>query len=373
MTQRDYYEVLGLQKGAGEDDIKKAYRKLAMQYHPDVTKEDRKQAEEKFKEVSEAYEVLVDEKKRKLYDQYGHAGVNSQFQDGSFNWNDFSHYSDIRDIFGNAGGAGSIFDIFFGGQQASGGRDLRMDIELGLEDAFRGAKRRITVPKYDKCPKCSGTGAKEGKVVKCPECGGAGQVRRVQARGMSQFVSIGPCPRCRGSGRAPGTVCPDCHGVGRTQRTGHIDLDIPRGVETGSRLRITGAGELGGPGEPPGDLYVVLHVKPSEQFKREGPDLFMDTAVTFAQTALGADLEIPTMDGNARVTLPSGSQPDTVFRLRGSGMPILNSNGRGDMYVRIKIRVPEKLNQEQKDLLKRFAELEAEGSKPFFDKFRKKK
>lgn len=373
MTKRDYYEVLGVSKTAGEDDIKKAYRKLAMQYHPDVTKEDHKVAEEKFKEVSEAYEVLVDEKKRKLYDQYGHAGVNSQFQDGNFNWNDFTHASDLGDIFGNAGGFGNIFDMLFGRQQrASGGRDMRTDLQITLEDAFRGVKRRITVPKFDKCVKCNGTGAKDGKVVNCPDCGGTGQVRIAQSRGFSQFVSVMPCRRCRGTGRSSANNCSECEGRGKVQHTSHIDVDIPAGAEPGTRLRIAGAGEAGGPGEPNGDLYVVIDVKPNEMWRREGADLFMDLQVTFAQAALGADIEIPTLDGKAKVTLPASTQSDTVFRLRGSGMPVLNYSGRGDQYVKVKIKVPEKLNQEQKDLLKRFADLEAQD-KSFMGKFKKKK
>jgi molecular chaperone DnaJ len=373
MTQRDYYEVLGLAKDASVEDIKKSYRKLAMQYHPDVTKEDSKVAEERFKEMSEAYEVLVDDKKRKLYDQYGHAGVNSQFQDGSFNWKDFSHAGDVGDIFGgDGGGFGNIFDMFFGGrQQRSGGRDARMDLEISLEDAYKGVKRRITVPKFDNCPKCRGSGSKDGKISQCPECKGTGQVRVVQTRGFSQFVQVGPCRRCRGTGRSSANTCPECEGRGKTQRSAQIDIDIPAGVETGSRLRVQGAGEAGQPGEPNGDLYVVLHVKPHEVYKREGSNLFMDFAVTYAQAALGADIEIPTLDRKAKVVLPAGTQSDTVFRLKGSGMPILQTSSRGDQYVRVKIRVPEKLNQEQKELLKRFAELEAED-KSFLGKFKKK-
>ncbi len=354
MTQRDYYEVLGVAREASVEDIKKAYRKLAMQYHPDVTKEDPKVAEAKFKEVSEAYEVLADEKKRKLYDQYGHTGVNSQFQDGSFNWNDFSHYSDIRDIFGDsgAGGFGNFFDMLFGRGQKTSGRDLRMDIEISLEDSFHGTKRKITVPKFDICPRCNGTGSRDGKVVKCPDCGGVGQVRRVQTRGYSQFVTVGPCPRCRGTGRAPGNVCPECDSRGKTQRTAHIDLEIPAGVETGSRLRIQGAGEAGMGNEPNGDLYVVLKVKENDLFKREGPDLLIESPISFAQAALGAEVEIPTMDGKAMMNIPPSTQSDTVFRLKGSGMPIINSSSRGDQYVRVKVRVPEKLTQEQKDASK---------------------
>lgn len=373
MTQRDYYEILGTPKGSSPDEIKKAYRKLAMQYHPDVTKEDPKVAEEKFKEISEAYEVLVDDKKRQLYDQYGHAGVNSQFQDGSFTWSDFSHMGDLHDIFGDMGGFGNIFDMLFGRQQRrSGGRDARMDLEITLEEAFKGVKRRITVPKFDNCPKCNGTGAKDGKVVPCQDCNGSGQVRVVQRRGYSQFVQVGPCRRCRGTGRASTSTCPECDGRGKVQRTSHIDVDIPPGVETGSRLRIPGAGEAGGPGETNGDLFVVLHVKQHPLYAREGPDLVMDFDVSFAQAALGAEVEIPTLDKKAKMTIPPGTQPETVFRLRGSGMPSLHNGPRGDQYVRVKVRVPDKLTPEQKDLLKRFAEIEGED-RSMLGKFKKKR
>ncbi len=373
MTQRDYYEVLGIPKGSSEDEIKKAYRKLAMQYHPDVTKEDRKVAEEKFKEISEAYEVLADDKKRQLYDQYGHAGVSSQFQEGSFNWSDFSHMGDLRDIFGDGGGFGSIFDMLFGRQtQRSGGRDARMDLEISLDDAFKGVKKRITVPKYDNCPKCQGTGAKDGKVVSCPDCNGTGQVRVVQNRGFSQFMQVGPCRRCRGTGRAATNNCPECDGRGKVQRTSHIDVDIPAGVETGSRLRIPGAGEAGGPGQPSGDLYVVLHVRPHPLYVREGAELMMEQNITFAQAALGAEIEIPTLDKKARVTIPPGTQPETVFRLRGSGMPMLHDSARGDLFVRVKVKVPDKLTTEQKEILKRFAEIEGED-KSVLGKFKKKR
>ncbi len=374
MTQRDYYEVLGIPKGASVEEIKKSYRKLAMQYHPDVTKEDTKVAEEKFKEISEAYEVLADEKKRQLYDQYGHAGVNSQFQDGSFNWSDFSHMGDLRDIFGDGGGFGSIFDMLFGRQSAhrSGGRDARMDVEISLEDAFKGVKKRITVPKFDNCTKCQGTGAKDGKVVSCPDCKGSGQVRVVQSRGFSQFVQVGPCRRCRGTGRSTANNCPECDGRGKVQRSSHIDIDIPAGVETGSRLRIPGAGEAGGPGEPSGDLYVILHIRPHSLYAREGADLIMEQPITFSQAALGAEIEIPTLDKKARVSIPPGTQPDTVFRLRGSGMPILQNSNRGDLYVRVKVRVPDKLTNEQKEILKRFAEIEGED-KSVLGKFKKRR
>ncbi|NLI73298.1 MAG: molecular chaperone DnaJ [Euryarchaeota archaeon] len=368
MEKRDYYDVLGVQRGATADEIKKAYRKLARQYHPDVTKEEPKVAEEKFKEVSEAYEVLADDKKRRMYDQYGHAGVSSQFQNGNFNWSDFSHYGDIRDIFGDLGGFGSIFDMFFGGgqqtQQRTGGRDMRMDVEITLEEAFNGLKKRITVPKFEHCDACKGTGAKDGKVITCTECGGSGQTRRTQSRGFAQFVSVGPCPSCHGAGRAPGSSCSECDGRGVNQHTSQIDLEIPRGVDNGSRLRISGAGEIGSPGHSPGDLYVVIHVKNHPKYHRDGADLLMEVDMNYPTAALGGTVEVTSLDGTAEVKVPPGTQPDAVFRLKGRGMPI-RGDLRGDLYVRMKLKVPDKLNSEQKNLLKRLAETEQQGSGTF--------
>jgi molecular chaperone DnaJ len=372
MEKRDYYDILGVARDASPEDIKRAYRKLALQYHPDVTKEDPKQAEEKFKEVSEAYEVLADEKKKRLYDQYGHAGVSDQFGTGGFNWQDFSHFSDISDIFRGAGpfGFGSIFDMFFRGQ-SRGGRDMRFDVEISLDEAYKGATRRITVPSIEKCAKCKGTGSKDGKARPCTNCGGSGQTSNVRRQGFSQFVSISPCPKCRGTGKIIEHFCPECGGSGTTQKASHIDVTIPRGVDTGSRLRVPGAGEPGPRGEPPGDLYVVVHVKEHKTFKRQGNDLLIDWPISFPQAALGAEIEIPTMEGNARVGVPPGTQGGTVFRLRGSGMPIPGSRGKGDQYVRVNIKVPERLTQEQKDLLTRLAELE--DGKGLFGKFKKKR
>lgn len=374
-SKRDYYEVLGVTKTATPDEIKKAYRKLARQYHPDVTQEDPKVAEEKFKEVSEAYEVLADEKKRQLYDQYGHAGVDSQFQNGNFTWNDFSHYGDIRDIFGDFG---SIFDAIFGGggsssrrQQSQAGRDMRMDIEISLEEAYSGVKRKISVPKFEVCASCNGTGSKGGKQVNCPDCKGTGQARVVQNSGFGQFVSVVPCRKCRGTGRAPGSECEECDGNGRTQHTAHIEIEIAPGADTGTKLRVPGAGEMGRSGARNGDLYVMVHVRDDPEWGRNGADLYKDVTISFVEAALGSEIEIPTLGGGkVSMNVPAGTQPDQTFRLRGSGMPIMNYNCKGDLYVRVKLKVPQKLSAEQKDLLLKFAELE--GDKSSFLKFPKK-
>ncbi|MFP4169827.1 MAG: molecular chaperone DnaJ [Methanomassiliicoccales archaeon] len=386
MAEKDYYEILGVGRDASKADIKKAYRKLARQYHPDVTSEDRKTAEKKFKEISEAYEVLADDEKRKLYDNYGHAGVNGQFSQGGFDWSDFSHYQDIRDIFSDMGmgfgGFGdSIFDMFFGGMGGGSrsnrpqkGESLRYDIEITLEEAAQGASKEITIPVIRECPECGGTGAKGSRMATCPNCGGRGQMSTSQQRGHSQFVSIQICPQCRGVGEVPEAKCPHCGGRGEVKESSTVRIDIPAGVETGNRLRVPGKGNPGRNGGPPGDLFVVIHVKEHEMFDREGENLLLDWAVPFTEAALGAEVKVPTLEGKAKLTIPAGTQGDTVFRLRGSGMPRPGGRGKGDLFVRIKIKVPDKLSEEQRELLQRLAEIEdanPEPSKSFLDRFRR--
>lgn len=371
----DYYEVLGLPKDATADDIKKAYRNLARKYHPDVTKEDKGHAEEKFKEMSEAYEVLVDEQKRKLYDQYGHAGISGQFSGGGFQWSDFTHQGDLRDIFGDAGNfgfGGSLFDMLFGAGGRQGprqGQSLRYDIELSLEEAAAGGTREVSIPRSTTCEACKGNGAKDGKVAFCPTCGGKGQIQKVHQRGYSQYVSIIPCQRCGGSGKLAEARCPKCGGRGQLGKTSKIDIDIPKGIDDGMRLRFAGAGDGSPNGGPPGDLFVVVHVKKHEMFQRQGADLYLNVGVNFVDAALGAEMEVPTIDGKAKLTIPPGTQSDELFKMKGEGMPRLEGRGRGDQYVRIKVRVPKRLNSEQKTLLKRFAELDA-GRKGLFEKRR---
>ncbi len=357
--KRDYYEVLGVDRQAGEDEIKKAYRQLARQYHPDVTKEDPKVAEERFKEISEAYEVLMDKQKRDLYDQYGHAGVNSQFQGGGFNWNDFTHQGDIRDIFGDMGfGGGNIFGMFFGGGGRSRGprqgQSLRYDLEITLEEAFEGVKKDLTLPLTVKCDACGGTGSKSRKEEVCAQCGGKGQVQRVERRGYSQFISVGACPKCGGSGKDIKDPCPECDG-GWTRKRQKISLDIPKGVDSGMRLRVAGAGEPSPDGGPPGDLFVVVALKDHRVFQRDGPDLYLTHEIGFPEAALGASLEIPTLEGKkAEMSVPAGTQPGEVQRLKGLGMPRMDGHGRGDLYVRLKLVVPKRLTAEQKELLRKF-------------------
>jgi molecular chaperone DnaJ len=367
--KRDYYEVLGVPKDASEDDIKKAYRQLARQYHPDVTKEDAKVAEEKFKEMSEAYEVLVDKDKRKLYDQYGHAGVSSQFQGGDFTWNDFTHRGDISDLFGSGGfGFNDFFEAVFGGPRGPRmGNSLRYDIDISLEDAANGLAREITIPQTLPCDACAGTGSKSKKSSRCETCNGKGQVQKVERRGMGQYVSIVICPKCGGKGRAPADPCRQCDATGMVRKPTKVQINIPKGVDTGMQLRVAGAGEPSPNGGPPGDLFIVVHVREHEIFKRDGPNIHIDLPINFADAALGAEEEVPTLWGTAKMSIPPGTQCDTVFKLKGSGIDNINGRGRGDQFVRVKIKVPKKLTGEQKELLRKFSEMEG-PKKGFFDK-----
>jgi len=374
--KRDYYEVLGVPKNATLDQIKQAYRALARKYHPDVTKEDKGHAEERFKEISEAYEVLVDEEKRKLYDQYGHAGLTGQFSNGGFQWSDFTHATDLRDIFGDMGSfgfGGSIFDTLFGfggrGQQGPHqGQSLRYDIEITLEEAAKGGGREVTIPRSVTCEACHGTGAKDGKVQTCATCGGKGQVQHVQQRGYSRFVTVAQCPKCHGAGRTYEQRCPKCDGRGVQVKSSKISIDIPPGIDSGMRLRFAGAGDASPDGGPSGDLFVVVHVREHEVFKRDGADLWLEMPIEYWEAALGAEVEVPTLSGKAMLTIPSATQDGSVFRMKGKGLPQIESRGMGDQFVRIKIKVPRKLTSEQKALLKKLSE--QEPKKGLLDRFK---
>lgn len=377
--KRDYYEVLGVPKTASEEEIKKAYRQLARQYHPDVTKEDAKVAEERFKEVSEAYEVLIDGEKRKLYDKYGHAGVSQQFQDGNFTWNDFSHAQDLNDIFGDVNGfgfGGDLFDMLFGGGGRSRGprqgQSLRYDIEIELEEAAEGLEKEITVPLSTKCEDCDGTGSVSKKVIRCETCGGRGQVQQVHRRGMTQMMNIVTCPTCHGNGKIIKDPCPKCEGRGFVRKPRTIQITIPKGVDSGMTFRVRGAGEVSPNGGPPGDLLVVVHVREHEIFKRDGANLFIELPISFAEAALGGQVEVPTLTGKAELTIPSGTQSDTVFKLKGQGMDVIGTRGKGDEYVQVKIAVPKKMSNEQKELLRKFSGLGEEPRKGLFGRFRGK-
>ncbi len=361
-TKRDYYEVLGIGKTASADEIKKAYRKLAMKYHPDRNP-DNKEAAEKFKEVCEAYEVLSDTDKRHRYDQYGHAGMKSAFGPGGFDFGrDFSHMQDIdlQDILGSffGGGFGDIFGGGGGGQRrsrnpnaAQRGDDLRFDLEIDFEEALFGSEREVDLSVNDACEVCRGTGAASGSTREtCRQCGGHGVV--IVGGGFIQMRQ--PCPVCHGEGTIIRSPCKKCGGTGRVKTPRHIALRIPKGVETGSRLRLTGKGESGLRGGPAGDLYVVLHVREHELFQRQDEDLACTVYISPVTAALGGEIEIPTPDGHARIKLPAGTPNGKVFRLRDKGMPSLNG-GTGDLHVRVEIEVPAHLSSKQKKALEEFA------------------
>ena len=360
-TKRDYYEVLGVSKTATPDEVKKAYRKLAMQYHPDRNP-DNKEAAEKFKEICEAYEVLSDTDKRQRYDQYGHAGMKSAFGPGGFDFGrDFSHMQDLdlQDILGSFFG-GNLGDIFGGGggqrrsrnpNAAQRGDDLRFDLEIDFEEALFGSEREVDLNVNDACEACQGSGAASGSTREtCRQCGGHGVV--VVGGGFIQMRQT--CPVCHGEGTLIRNPCKKCGGTGRVKAPRHIALRIPKGVETGSRLRLTGKGESGLRGGPAGDLYVVLHVREHDVFQRQDDDLACTVFVSPVTAALGGEIEIPTPDGHARIKLPAGTPNGKVFRLRDKGMPSLNG-GCGDLHVRVELEVPSHLTSKQKRALEEFA------------------
>jgi len=378
MAKRDYYEVLGVPRDADEESIKKAYRKLALKYHPDRNPGD-KSAEEKFKELGEAYEVLSDPQKRAAYDTYGHAAFDPRARAGAGpTWTGEFHdpFEIFREVFG--AGAGSFFDTFFGGggrgdpNAPERGDDLRYDLELSFEEAVRGCEKTITVTKPERCDACHGSGAEPGSRTRsCPTCGGRGQV--INARGIFSIAQT--CPHCQGAGRILEKPCRGCRGTGRRERASPIKLRIPAGVETGSRLRSAGNGEAGLRGGPPGDLYVVLHVRPHEIFQRDGDDLLCEVPISFVQAALGADIEVPTLNGTATIKVPPGTQPGTMFRLKGKGVRNVHGYGYGDLHVRIHVEVPTHLTAAQRAKLEEFAALcsgrETPRVQSFFEKARK--
>jgi molecular chaperone DnaJ len=371
MAKRDYYEILGVERNAGPEEVKKAYRKLAVKYHPDKNPGD-KAAEEKFKELGEAYEALSDPQKRAAYDQYGHAAFDSRSrgfgQAGGFH----DPFEIFREVFG--GGTTSIFEDLFGGPrqdptQPQRGDDLRYDMEVFFEEAAHGCEKEITVTKRDRCDVCNGSGAETGSRTKtCPTCGGRGQI--ITSRGIFSIAQT--CPHCQGAGRVVEKPCKICHGAGRRQHTSKIKLRIPAGVDTGSRLRSAGNGEAGLRGGPAGDLYVVIHVRPHEIFQRDGDDLLCEVPVNLVQAALGADIEVPTLNGNATIKVPPGTQPGTMFRLKGKGVKNIQGYGHGDLHVRINVEVPTHLTAAQKAKLQEFANLcngnESPMSQSFFER-----
>src|SRR5471030_2056256 len=378
MAKRDYYEILEVTREETADGIKKSYRRLAVKYHPDKNPGDR-HAEEKFKELGEAYEALSDAQKRAAYDQFGHAAFDPRQRarggSGFGGGGGFHDPFDIfREVFGGSGG-GIFENLFGGGQDPSGsqrGDDFRYDLEISLEEAALGCEREISVTKLDKCETCDGSGAEAGSKLKtCTTCGGRGQV--LMSRGIFSIAQT--CPHCKGAGRILEKPCKTCHGNGKKERTSKIKLRIPPGVDAGSRLRSTGNGEAGFRGGPPGDLYVMLHVKAHEIFQRDGDDLLCEVPVSFIQAALGAEIEVPTLEGKATIKIPAGTQPATTFRVKERGVKNLQGYGHGDLHVRVQVEVPTRLSHEQKAKLQEFAALcdgqEAPLAQGFFEKAKK--
>ncbi len=360
--KKDYYEVLGVPKDSSEKDIKGAYRKLAMKYHPDRSEEP--DAEEKFKELSEAYAVLSDPEKRQKYDQFGHAGINSQYsQEDLFRGVNFE---DLLRGFGFGGGGArgggeSIFDMFFGGggrgRGPARGRDLRYDVSLTLEQAATGLESTIDVPRTENCSTCRGSGAKPGTAPSvCGNCHGSGQITRAQNTPFGQMVTSSACPKCGGRGQIIVNPCGDCGGTGRTRRTRKINIKIPAGVEDGQHLKLRGQGDAGDQGTENGDLYVVINVMPHPKFQRVDSDLLLETYISFTQAALGAEVEVSTLTGRAKMKVPAGTQTGTIFRLRGKGMPRLQGMGSGDLHVKVNIKTPSALTERQRELLEALAQ-----------------
>lgn len=373
--KRDYYEVLGVSRGASEDEIKRAYKKMARKYHPDLNPGD-KAAEESFKEVNEAYEVLSDANKKARYDQYGHAGVDPNFGAGGGGFDGGFDFGDLGDIFGSFFGGG-----FGGGRRTNPnapqrGESIRLSLTISFEEAAFGCEKAVTVERMEQCGTCHGNGCEPGTTPEvCPECHGTGQVQRRQQTPMGVFATTAPCPKCSGRGKIIHQPCKDCHGTGAVRKRKTIQASIPAGIDNGQTISIRGQGHAGKNGGPAGDLLITITVRPHELFRREGTSVLCEAPITFAQAVLGAELEIPTIDGKVKYDLPEGTQSGTTFRLKGKGIPSINGRGRGDQYVTVYIETPRNLNREQKEALKKFAESVGDNNyeerKKFFRKFKK--
>jgi molecular chaperone DnaJ len=344
-TKRDYYEVLGIGRQAGQDEIRSSYRRLAKQFHPDVNKDGG--AEDKFKEVSEAYAVLSDDQKRAAYDRYGHAGVSGA------NAPDFSGF-----------GVEDIFESIFGGfgartnsrRSPRRGADLRFDLTISFEESMAGVEKEVQVTRHETCPTCKGSGAEPGTTpVRCATCNGSGEVRQVRQTFLGSMVNVTTCPTCQGKGETIATPCHTCHGRTQVRQTRHLTVNIPPGVDSGTQIRLSGEGEPGINGGPNGNLYVAITVTAHKHFRRQGEDIILEVAINLAQAALGTDISVPTINGQEKIKIPAGTQPGTTFHLRGKGVPRLQRSGRGDMYVLVTVATPTNLSNEQKKLLKDLA------------------
>ena len=373
--KRDYYEVLGVSKGASEDEIKRAYKKLARKYHPDMNPGD-KEAEEKFKEVNEANEVLSDPDKKARYDQFGFAGVDPNYGAGGGYGAGGFDFGDLGDIFGSFFGGG-----FGGGGQRrrngpQRGESIRMSVSVDFTEAAFGCEKEVTVERSEQCPTCKGNGCAPGTTPEvCPDCHGSGAVMQSQRTPFGVMQTQAVCGKCRGTGKIIHQPCSDCHGSGRARKRKTVKVNIPAGIDNGQTISLRGQGHAGKNGGPNGDLLITVMVKPHDIFRREGTSVFCEAPITFTQAVLGAEMEIPTIDGKVKYTIPEGTQTGTVFRLRGKGIPVLNGHGRGDQYVTVTIETPRGLNREQKEALKKFSETLGEGNyekqRSFFKKFKK--
>ena len=372
----DYYKTLGVDKNASQKEIKKAYKKLAKQYHPDLNKDEG--SEDKFKEINEAYKVLGDEKKRSQYDQFGHDNYTQGQKTGGFNnQGGFSGFDQTSGF----GGFEDIFSEFFGGagggfgggrRQQQRGRDLQATVQITLKEAYTGVEREVELDKHDICGSCEGTGAKNKKTTTCSTCNGRGQVVGQQRTPLGVFQTRRVCPQCGGVGEMPDEKCSECRGEGRVRKRKKITVEIPKGVDTGQRIRVAGEGEAAGRGIPPGDLYLVVSVKEHELFTREGSTLRCEIPIGFTQAVFGADVKIPTLDKSATLEIPAGTDSHTVFRLKGYGMPTVRGR-KGDLLVKVKVQVPNKLSKQEKSLLEEYAQLRGEETEPqkgFFSRLR---
>ena len=373
MPKRDYYEILGLNKNATTEEIKKAYRKLALKYHPDRNSSD-SNAEKKFKEINEAYQVLGDPEKKARYDQFGSAEGFGGFDFRDFQGRGFSDFGDFSDI----------FDSFFGTRtrrredrvRPQRGANLRYNLEINFEDSAFGRETRIEVPHWETCPRCKGSRAEPGSSPQtCPDCNGTGEIRNTQSTLFGQFVNIQTCPRCRGEGKIINNICTNCKGIGKIKKNRIVKVKIPAGVDTGHRLRMAGMGEPGERGGSSGDLFIVIYVKPHKIFKREGIDIISDHSISFVKAALGGEITVPTLKEKAKIKIPAGTQSNTIFRLRGRGIYEIGTKQRGNEYVKIIVETPKRMSNEQKKLLLEFAKLSGEeldtiGEKGIFDKIK---
>ena len=378
--KRDYYEVLGVSRSASEDEIKKAYRKLAKQYHPDLNPGNA-EAEQKFKEVNEAYEVLSDSNKKARYDQFGFAGVDPNYGAGAGGGGGFGGFTDF-----DFGDLGDIFGSFFGGGFGGGarssrngpqrGESIRAGVTVSFEEAAFGCEKEVTVDRVDQCPTCKGSGCEPGTTPEvCTQCGGSGQVQQRRQTPMGVFATTTTCPKCGGRGKIIHSPCKDCNGTGQQRKRKTIQVNIPAGIDNGQTISLRGQGNAGRNGGPAGDLLITVTVRPHQLFRREGNDVLCEAPITFTQAVLGGEMEIPTIDGKVKYDIPEGTQTGTTFRLRGKGIPNLNGRGRGDQYVTVYIETPRNLNREQKEALKKFSqslgEHNYEARKNFFSKFKK--